>query len=123
MEPTRKPWSDARRHSFVVSTLRAGTRRYPPKWECLAAAKTTKKKNKKTGRLAQHYKCNACKKEFIATDVQVDHIKPVVSKEGFSTWDMYIENLFCSIDNLQVLCSNCHSKKTLKEKGERHRNK
>ncbi len=106
-----------------MSVLRAGTRRYPPKWECLADAKTTKKKNKKTGRLAQHYRCNTCKKEYVATEVNVDHILPVVSKEGFTSWDSFIENLFCPLNNLQVLCSGCHKKKTSLEKGERNKSK
>jgi 5-methylcytosine-specific restriction endonuclease McrA len=111
----KKPWSKARKHSYIVSVLRAGTRRWPEKYETLNEAKTEKKINKKTGRLAQHYACAACNKEFAATGVQVDHIQPVISKEGFTTWDSFIENLFCSKENLQVLCTTCHDLKTKKE--------
>jgi 5-methylcytosine-specific restriction endonuclease McrA len=97
--------------------LRAGSRKWPPKYETLNAAKTEKKKNEKTGRLAQHYRCNACKQEFTSTSVQVDHRKPVVSPTtGFTSWDDYINALFCEAPNLQVLCKECHSLKTKKEK-------
>lgn len=111
-------WTEGRKHGFIVNVLRQGTRRYPPKYECLAAAKTKKKKNKETNRLAQHYRCNACKKEFPLSKVQVDHITPVVDPAtGFVSWDMYIDRLFCGIDNLQVLCTTCHNKKTKEERG------
>lgn len=110
-------WTEARFRSFVTSTLRAGSRRWPPKYETLNAAKTEKKINEKTGRLAQHYKCKKCKNDFSAKDVQVDHIKPIVDpKVGFVSWDVFIENLFCEKKNLQVLCTSCHSTKTKKEK-------
>lgn len=112
-------WTPARKHSFIVSVLRAGTRRWPPKYECLNEAKTKKKINKLTGRLAQHFKCAKCKKEFPASQVSVDHIRPVVGPEGFQSWDEYIENMFCEREGLQVLCVTDHKKKTLKEKGER----
>ena len=117
------PWSPARWHSFVVSVLRSGTRRYPPKYECLNDAKTEKKINAKTGRLAQHFRCAGCSDEFPATGVQVDHITPVVGPSGFTTWDDYIANMFCEKDNFQILCLACHAVKTKQEKGERHKTK
>ena len=110
-------WTDARYHGFITATLRAGSRRWPPKYDCLAAAKTEKKINEKTGRLAQHYRCAACLGEFTSKDVQVDHILPVVDPHvGFVSWDVYIERLFCEQDNLQTLCTSCHKKKTKEEK-------
>lgn len=65
--------------------------------------------------MSKHFKCNKCKKHFPTSQVAVDHIKPVVGKEGFTTWDSFIENLFCEIEGLQVLCETCHNKKTKKE--------
>lgn len=112
-----KEWTKARYHAFIVSVLRSGTRRYPPKFETLNEAKTEKKKNKRTGRIAQHYLCAICESDFPATEVQVDHIKPVVDPtRGFQTWDKYIQRLFCSKDNLQVVCRPCHKIKTQEEK-------
>jgi len=67
-----------------------------------------------------HYKCAKCKKHFVAADVQVDHILPVVSTtEGFVRWDLFIDSIFCEIENLQVLCKPCHKVKTELEKAER----
>lgn len=110
-------WTDARYHGFITATLRSGSRRWPPRYECLAAAKTDKKINEKTGRLAQHYRCAACSGEFTSKDVQVDHIDPVISPStGFVSWDVYIERLFCEKDNLQVLCTTCHKEKSKKER-------
>lgn len=110
-------WTAARYRSFITSTLRAGSRRWPPKFETLNGAKTEKKVNKATGRIAQHYRCIACNDDYPAKDVQVDHIKPIVDpKKGFQTWDLFIANLFCEKDNLQILCKTCHTEKTNLEK-------
>ena len=38
---------------------------------------------------------------------------------GFTTFDDYIERLFCEVDNLDVLCYDCHREKTDKETEER----
>lgn len=116
-------WTEARRHSFIVSVLRTGTRRWPPKYETLNEAKTEKRINPKTGRLAQHFKCAGCAQEFPAKEVAVDHTKAVVGPEGFTTWDNFVTNLFCDKENLQVLCTACHKVKTLQEKGERDTNR
>lgn len=112
-----KPWTDARKKAFIISALRAGSRRWPPKFETLNEAKTEKKINTKTSRLAQHYRCNACKGEFPSKEVQVDHKVPVIDPEqGFISWDVYISRLFCNKSNLQILCVDCHKIKTQQEK-------
>lgn len=106
------PWTAARKHSFIVSALRNAWRRYPAKWVVMKEASVGKKTNKKTGRLAEHYLCKKCKKDFPAKEVSCDHISPVVSSEGFSSWDEFIARLFCEQENLQVLCNECHKVKT-----------
>lgn len=113
-------WTPGRLKGFITSTIRAGFRKYPPKYEALKDAIVGKKENKATGRIATFYKCAKCKKEFLQKDVEVDHINPVVCpKEGFTTWDNFVNRLFCSKENLQVLCVNCHNAKTAKERKER----
>ncbi len=110
-------WSEGRKKAFITSVLRSGSRRWPPKYQTLNEAKTEKKINSATKRLAQHYKCKKCKKDFPAKMVQVDHIKPVVDpKVGFVDWNTFIDRLFCERNNLQVLCKACHDLKTKKEK-------
>jgi len=118
MPQTRKVWNngnwtEGRFNSFVTSILRSGSRRWGPKYETLNEAKTEKKINPRSGRLAQHFLCASCKKEHVAKDIQVDHIKPI----GFDkTWDEFINGLYCERDNLQCLCVACHKEKTIREK-------
>lgn len=113
-------WTDARFRSFVTSALRAASRRWPPKYKALKEAFVGRKVNAKTGKMAMHYKCASCKKQFVAADVQVDHIEPVVDPtKGFQTWDIFINRIFCEIENLQTLCKPCHKIKTDQEKQER----
>lgn len=112
-----KEWTKARKKAFIVAVLRNGSRRWPPKYNVLNAAKTEKKVNKKTGRIAQHYKCNICSGEFPAKEIQVDHIQPVVDPlVGFKDWNTFIRRLFCEEKNLQAVCKVCHKEKTKKEK-------
>jgi 5-methylcytosine-specific restriction endonuclease McrA len=113
-------WTEARFRSFITSALRAASRRWPPKYKALKDAFVGRKVNAKTGKLAMHYRCAACRKHFVAADVQVDHIVPVVDpKKGFVSWDVFIERMFVEIENLQVLCKPCHKVKTDKEKDQR----
>ena len=112
-----KEWTEGRLKAFIIAVLRQGTRRYPPKYECLNEAKTEKKKNTKTGRIAQHYECKDCGHDYPASMVQVDHVKPVVDPQaGFVDWNTFIERLFCEKENLQVLCKTCHDIKSKEEK-------
>lgn len=106
-------WTVARFNSFVKGALRSASQRWPPKYQCLNEAKTEKRINKALGRLAQHYKCNSCKNEFVLKDVQVDHVEAIGE---FVSWDLVVERMFCEKDNLQVLCKTCHALKTKAER-------
>lgn len=109
-------WTSGRLKSFITSCLRGGFRRYPPKYEVLKEAFVDKRLNEKTKRISSHYKCNSCGKAFPTKDVNVDHVNPIVPPDsGFTTWDDFIANLFCAKENLQVLCSSCHTAKTKME--------
>jgi len=99
--------------------LRSGTRRYPPKYEKLNEAYVGQRLNTKTNREGKHYLCAICEGEFPAKEVEIDHKNPVIPPEGFSTWDDYILRLFCSKDNLQVVCKSCHKIKSYNEGQER----
>jgi len=110
-------WTDARFNSFIKSALRAASSRWPPKYTVLKEAATEKKINWKTGRLAQHYKCASCNKEFPLKEVQLDHIEPVINPiTGFISWDAVITRMFCEKDGFQVVCIPCHKVKTDQEK-------
>ena len=113
-------WTEARFRAFVISALRSYMKRFPPKWKALKAASLGRLINKRSGRLAEHYRCAECLEPFVARDVQVDHINPVVDPaKGFEDWPTYMERLYCEADNLQVLCKPCHKEKTNAERKER----
>lgn len=115
-----KNWTDAKFKGWIISLLRRGTMRFPPRNDALRAAKTEKKINVSSGRLAQHYRCAGCGGEFTSKGVVVDHIEPVIQPGvGFTTWDEYIARMFCPVENLQALCSTCHTKKSIEERQQR----
>lgn len=112
-------WTESRYQSFIKSVLRSGSRKWPPRFKCLNAAKVGKLINVTSGRLAEHYKCANCDGLFPAKAVQVDHIESVVPITGFTTWDEIIDRMYCEADNLQVLCKPCHKIKSSEESLER----
>jgi hypothetical protein len=113
-------WTPAKFKQWVISLLRKGTLRWPPRNDVLKSARTGKKLNKLTNRMSFHYKCNCCKKEYPSSQVCVDHIIPVVDvNTGFTSWDEYISRMFCSKDGFQVLCKDCHDSKTVEEQSRR----
>lgn len=73
------------------------------------------------------YRCECCGEDVPATvidevkrkrvtNIFVDHIKPVIDPEvGWVSWDSTIENMFCELDNLQLLCGSCHKIKSQEE--------
>jgi len=114
-------WTQARFNSFITSVLRMGMRKWEPVYHALDLACVGRRLNKATGRQVKKYECAGCAKVFLRQEVQVDHIEPVVDvSEGFAGWDSYIARLFCEVDNLQVLCKECHSIKTANERKQRY---
>ena len=112
-------WTEARFNAFIKSALRSASQRWPPKFQVLSEAKQGRKINPKTGRLAEHYLCAACKEAFPQKEVEVNHITPVVLPTGFDSWDGVIQRLFCEKDGLEVLCKPCHKTRTDQENKER----
>ena len=87
------------------------------------------KKDGEPGKKNQvRYTCAICSGLFSQKNVQVDHIEPVVplwQKESTMSYDNIVRGVFCSLDNLQVICStplkrndgnsSCHRLKTNEE--------
>jgi len=109
-------WTEAKFSSFIRNQLRGATRKWAP------TSETKKEANRGRGK----YKCAACKQTVGPTikvgrkrvnNVFVDHINPIVDPAvGFVDWDTFINRMFCEKDNLQLLCGDCHDKKSLKER-------
>lgn len=104
--------------AFIKNQLRGGTRKWGPMHDCLSKARISR----------GLYRCDGCGSEVPATttvegsrkrtkNIIVDHIKPVIDPAvGFTTWDSFIEGLFCEMNNLQALCLQCHTEKTNEER-------
>lgn len=103
-------WSDAKFWSFIRSGLRSKWSRWPPKYEVLAAAKRKSKSENK--RLKYEYQCAACRGWFPNSAVSVDHINPVGTLRDYDDLPSFVRRLFVGVEQLQVLCSACHSIKT-----------
>lgn len=107
-------WTTARYWSFISSGLRKMWMKYPVKQEALKAARRPFEGTDK--RTRWEYRCIGCDVWFKGKDIQVDHIEPVGSLRDYEDLPRAVKNLFCELDNLQVLCKECHQSKTISEK-------
>lgn len=100
-------------HSKIRSALRQVWRWSHARKECL-------KRSKIAG--ASAWLCETCGKP--SRDVDVDHVNPVGSTPGArgsegKTWDEFMRKLFCTAEELQVLCKKCHEKRTSEQRSGR----
>jgi len=115
-------WTAARYSSFIKGGLRQISHRWPPKhqvkkeaWRSRGVYQCVGYK-KRTHKVPLTFKENGKNKN----NVFVDHIDPVVCpKRGFQGWDEYITRMFSESVGLQVLCFDCHKRKTADEREER----
>ena len=107
-------WTSARYFGFIRSALRRAWTKYPVRYQVMDAAK--KPYTGKDKRTKWVYECASCKGKFKSTEVQVDHIKPAGTLKDYKDLPSFVRNLFCEADNLQVLCKECHNKKTKEER-------
>ena len=103
--------------SFIRSALRQKSRF----WKPISMAKIRSRRYcvKCTGKQKYEYQCAVCKDWHKEKDINVDHIIPAGSLNSGADLAGFIDRLFCEEDNLQVLCSTCHNKKTQEEKNGR----
>jgi 5-methylcytosine-specific restriction endonuclease McrA len=98
--------------------IRSALRRKSMYWKPVAQAKKNAKRDYKGPNKRQKfvYLCNECNKLFKDKEVNVDHIIPAGTLRSAKDLPVFVENLFCEVDNLQVLCDTCHNIKTQKER-------
>jgi 5-methylcytosine-specific restriction endonuclease McrA len=96
------------RREWLYSTLRK---------EALARARIDRGK----------YKCESCGKVVGNKDIEVNHRVTVTPPQGLNTgadWGEFIHRLlFCGLENLETICSGCHSVITAKEREEKAKRK
>lgn len=110
-------WTEARFRSFIRGNLRRTSQRWAPISSALKNARVSR----------GEYICAECKQIVPATikdengkrikNAVVDHIEPVIDPAvGWVSYDSLVERMFVEEDKLQVLCYECHKKKTDEEK-------
>jgi len=104
--------------SAFWSLIRSALRQKSRWWKPITLAKQQAKREYKGPNKRQkfEYQCNICKQHFAEKDVDVDHIIPAGSLSCAQDLPGFVERLFCEVEGLQVLCSDCHNKKTKEEK-------
>ncbi len=95
---------------MLKNMLRQKSRWWKPISACKQNAKRTYRGLNKRQKF--EYQCNMCKEYFSDKETAVDHIIPVGSLKCYDDLPGVVERLFCEIDGLQVLCTNCHTEKT-----------
>lgn len=124
--PNGGRWTPARLNSFIKSALRAASNRWPPKFEC-----------KKAARLERGiYLCAGYKKKAHSVpatlppipgnkrridNAVIDHKVPIGGPDQ-GGWDGVIKRMFVEVEGLQLLCHDCHRRKTAEEREQRKKN-
>lgn len=100
----------------IRSALRQAFIRSKYKGEFLKTRRIESPTFKKDGtlgkKIAVNYKCECCFSLIKIDQVNVDHIEAVGSFKDIREFYDFFMRIFCSFDNLQVLCKPCHKRKT-----------
>ncbi len=117
---TAEPLTEKKLLVWLRSALRSASRRYPPLYEALAAAKEpyigNSSDEKYNPRQKFCYRCADCQNTFPAKNVAVDHIIDCGTLQAWTDIQGFMQRLFCPASGLQVLCDDCHDCKTLMSK-------
>lgn len=117
-----KVWSP---HKYLVCALRKVWYWSPERKAVLKAAQLAK----------DTWKCAVCSRSFLKLeyitkkgrkrrrmDGSVDHIIPLGTQpRSWTEYSSYLERLFCSVSNLQAICSTCHKPKSKAENAARRK--
>lgn len=122
-------WTAARFNSFIKSALRNASMRWPPKYAVKKKARVERGVYMCAGYKKRKHKVPASLppprgKKRRVDNALVDHIVPVIDPvKGFTSWDEVIARMFCEEDGLQLLCRDCHDRKTADERALKGRSK
>lgn len=112
-------WTEAQFFGHLRSSLRRAFRYWKPLIN--AKLKARRKYSGHTSRQKWEYQCNQCGEWFKGSECEVDHITPVGSLKSLDDIIGFIERLTPEdIEAFQVLCKECHKKKSLEERKKRN---
>ena len=99
------------RQSFIRSKYRA---------EFMRTKRVETVQYKKNGDVAKRpmvrFQCVECSCMFAGDKINVDHIKKVGSFLDIMDIENFFFRIWCDFDNLQILCIECHTLKTKRER-------
>ena len=101
--------------AWIRSALRSKSLKWPPRNEAIKRARRSYNGPNKLQKW--ECQCAICKGWFKLKEIAVDHY-PVAAGSILSVADIskFVENLYCEVENLRVLCNPCHDIHTLAEK-------
>ncbi len=112
--------------SKMINCMKRQFSRSPVVQECLKAVRSEEPRYKNDGSRAKVdkvlFKCNHCKEKFMGTQVQCDHIEPIVPVQIPGKHMDMVQILWrtnVDIDQLQILCKPCHKIKSQEENKQR----
>lgn len=100
--------------SYIRSALRNKSRFWKPITQCKVNGRRVYKGPNKRQKF--EYQCNICKKWFPEKQINIDHIVPAGALNCSEDLSGFVERLFVEVDGLQILCIDCHDKKTKEER-------
>ena len=106
-------WTEAQFRAWIKSVLRKASMKWGPINETRKEARVSRGIYQCSGYGREPHNVRASKKidDKRVVNTHVDHIVPIMS-DGFTSWGNMIEAMFCERDNLQLLCHECHARKT-----------
>ena len=108
--------TEAQYLGWIRSALRSKSLRWKPRGHALKLARRAYVGTNKLQKW--EYECALCRDWFLAKECQVDHYpKEAGSIRSVEDIGEFANNLFCEVDNLRVLCGDCHSIHTLAQRG------
>jgi len=106
--------TEAQYLGWIRSALRAKSLKWPPRNEAIQRARRAYQGENKLQKW--ECQCAICKNWFKLKEIAVDH-HPVAAGSIRSVADIsqFVENLYCEVENLRVLCHPCHDIHTYAE--------
>ncbi len=99
---------------MIRSALRQRSRFWTPIQHCKKLGR--RDYNGPNKRQKYEYLCAVCGNYFSDKEISIDHIKPVGKLNDYEDLPDFVRNLFCEVDNLQIICKKDHDEKTKLER-------